>query len=283
MKKRKLGRTEEKVSVWGFGGIVVKNIEQSKANKIVAEAVDRGINYFDVAPDYGNAQNQLGPALEPYRKDVVLACKTSKRTKKEAAEDLRESLKILKTDHIDIYQLHGIDDPQEIEVALGPGGAMEAFEEAKEKGLIRFIGFSCHSEQAALKLMDMYDFDTMLFPVNWVYWLKTGAGKKALKKASSRNMGIMAVKSLALRLKKESEIKEFQKCWYKPVEDLDMASLALKFTLSKNVSVALSPGEFNFFKLGLDALENIKKFNLTDEELEKLKKLAQNIDPIFDF
>ncbi len=106
--RRTLGRTGEKLSIIGFGGIVVMNEETGAANNIVAEAVDRGINYFDVAPSYGNAQERLGPALAPYRKNCFLACKTDGRMKDDSRAHLEESLRLLKTDHVDLYQFHAL-------------------------------------------------------------------------------------------------------------------------------------------------------------------------------
>lgn len=283
MLTRTLGRTGEKVSIFGFGGIVVMNMEQEKANDIVAESVERGINYFDVAPNYGNAQDQLGPALEPYRDEVVLACKTDKRTKDEAKRELHESLELLRTDHIDVYQMHGIDDPQEIETALGPGGALEAFQEARDEGLIKYIGFSCHAQQSALKLMEGFDFDTVLFPINWCYWLDRGAGEKVLKKAQSRDMGRIAMKGLAHRNWGEDEEKAFNKTWYKPIyDDKRLAELALRFTLSQSVSLALSPGEAKMLRLGLEIVEDIDKIELNEEEMAELKERAEKTEPIFE-
>lgn len=284
MLKRKLGRTGKEVSVFGFGGIVVKDMKQENANQIVKEAIDRGINYFDVAPNYGDAQNKLGPALKPYRDQSILACKTDKRTKAGAEKELHESLELLETDHFDVYQLHGIDDYEEIETALGQGGAIEAFEEAKKEGLIENIGFSCHSQQSALKLMNEYDFDTILFPINWCYWLNRGAGKKVLEKANSRNMGIIAMKALAHKPWPENEDEnEFPNTWYRPIHDNpELASKALRFTLTKEVDVALSPGDDRMLRLGLDIIENKEKINLTPSELEELKELAAKTEPIFD-
>src|SRR5574340_936981 len=120
MQKRVLGRTGEELSIVGLGGIVVADIPQEEANRIVAEAVDRGVNYFDVAPTYGNAQERLGPALEPYRKRVFLACKTAERDKDGSAKELEGSLKLLRTDHVDVYQLYGLSSREEVEQAFGP-------------------------------------------------------------------------------------------------------------------------------------------------------------------
>ena len=148
--RRTLGRTGEKLSIIGFGGIVVMNEEAEAAKNIVAEAVDRGVNYFDVAPSYGNAQERLGPALEPYRNKSFLACKTDGRMKDDSRAQLEESLRLLKTDHVDLYQFHALTKMTELDKVLGPGGAMETMEAAKKEGKIRFIGFTVHSAETAL-------------------------------------------------------------------------------------------------------------------------------------
>ncbi len=130
----------------------------------MAEAVDRGINYFDVAPSYGNAQERLGPALAPYRNKCFLACKTDGRMKDDSRAQLEESLRLLKTDHVDLYQFHALTKMTDLDKVLGPGGAMETMEAAKKEGKIRYIGFSVHSAETALAAMDRYNFDTILFP-----------------------------------------------------------------------------------------------------------------------
>src|SRR6201996_6188987 len=135
--RRPLGKTGEHLSIIGFGGIVVMNEESGAAKNIVAEAVDRGINYFDVAPSYGNAQERLGPALAPYRKNCFLACKTEGRTKDASRKQLEESLRLLKTDHVDLYQFHALTKMTDLDEVLAPGGAMETMEAAKKEGKIR--------------------------------------------------------------------------------------------------------------------------------------------------
>lgn len=111
------------LSVVGFGGIIVTNTEQDAADRVVAEAVERGVNYFDVAPAYGDAQAKLGPALEPFRKDVFLACKSHLRSAEETSRLMEESLSLLKTDYFDLYQLHAIIDvDKDVDAVFGPGG-----------------------------------------------------------------------------------------------------------------------------------------------------------------
>src|SRR5579862_3871333 len=225
--KRTLGKTGEKLSMIGFGGIVVMNEDTGAASNIVAEAVDRGINYFDIAPSYGNAQERLGPALAPYRKNVFLACKTERRTKDDSRKQLEESLRLLKTDHVDLYQFHALTKMADLDKVLGPGGAMETMESAKKEGKIRYIGFSVHSAETAVAAMDRYDFDTILFPLNFVLFTQAGFGPQILKKAQEKKMGILALKGMAKSVWPEDEKKDHPepKCWYQPARFPDEASL----------------------------------------------------------
>ena len=117
---RRAYRDGTELSIIGFGGIVVSQVEQSEANDIVAWAVERGVSYFDVAPTYGNAQERLGPALKPYRESAFLACKTTKRDAAGAQAELEGSLRLLQTDHFDLYQFHGVSKDEEADQILAP-------------------------------------------------------------------------------------------------------------------------------------------------------------------
>jgi predicted aldo/keto reductase-like oxidoreductase len=278
MEKRLLGKTNERLSIIGFGGIVVMNETSKNSAEFVSKAINRGINYFDVAPQYGNAQEMLGPALKPYRKDVFLACKTLERTKKGAEKELHDSLKKLKTDHFDLYQFHSVKTLSEVEQIMGSGGAMEAFEEAKEKGLIRFIGFSAHTEEAALALMEQYDFSTILFPFNWSSWLKDDFGPKVLEKAIKSNIGILALKALAKRSLEKNENPKWNKCWYAPVDDFLEASMCLRFTLSLPVTSAVSPSHAELLWWACDIADSFTP--LEEDELAFLKEKSKDIDTI---
>jgi predicted aldo/keto reductase-like oxidoreductase len=278
MEKRILGKTDLSVGVLSFGGIVVRDTLQRDAAWIVSNAMERGINYFDVAPSYGNAQQVLGSIVKMKRDKMILASKTNKRTKDGALKELYDSLKSLHTDYIDVYQLHAMT-VDEVQKVFGRDGAMEALEMARKKGLIRYIGFSTHYDDAAIKLVQGYDFDTMLFPVNWASWLKNGVGKAALEEAAKRNMGCIAVKSLAEGAK-ENEFDGYPRCWYKPIyNDPQLAELALRFTLFQKVHTALSSADVRLLELGLSILE---KYNgvltpLSEEEFAFLKRRAQEL------
>src|SRR3954463_70373 len=216
--RRALGKTGEKLSIIGFGGIVAMDESPDAASNVVAEAIDRGINYFDIAPSYGNAQERLGPALQPYRKNVFLACKTEGRTKDESRKQLEESLRLLKTDHVDLYQFHALTKMKELDQVLGPGGDMETMEAARKEGKIRFIGFSVHSQETALAALDRYNFDTILFPVNWVLFTQADFGPKILKEAQEKQVGILALKAMAKTVWPSDQKKDHpeSKCCYQP-------------------------------------------------------------------
>lgn len=279
MQKRELGKTGLNVSIITFGGIVVKDMPQADANRIVAETIDRGINYFDVAPSYGDAEVKLGPALEPFRKDVFLACKTGKRDRDGAAAELRQSLRNLCTDHFDVYQLHGLTKMEELDQALGPNGAMEAFLRARDEGLVRFIGFSAHSVEVALEAIRRFDFDTVLFPINYVLYHEANFGPQVVKAAQEKEMGRLALKAMARTKWAEGSERTHPRCWYEPVTDPHEASLALRFTLSEPIATAVPPGDVRLFRLALDIAENFRP--LSDEERQQIGRQARNLTPIF--
>ncbi len=278
MKYRKLGRTGLEVSVYSFGGIVVMDHEQKRANEIVSRAVERGVNLFDVGPTYGNAEKILGPALEPYRKEVVLTCKTEPdQSKEEVREDIEKSLRRLKTDYFDVYQLHEVTDRETLNQALAPGGALEAIQEAQQEGLINYIGFSAHTQEIALELMKKFDFDTVMFPINWNYWFNEAQGQKVIAEARKTNKGLLAIKALAQRQWQENEDRKDYITWYKPVFDHnELSELAFRFTLTRDIDTAVSPGDVRMLNRGLDILEKYENnLELTDSEIEKLKKYVK--------
>jgi len=279
--RRTLGKTGEKLSMIGFGGIVVMDENPDAASNIVAEAVDRGINYFDIAPSYGNAQERLGPALAPYRKNVFLACKTEGRTQEDSRKQLEESLRLLKTDHLDLYQFHALTKMKELDQVLGPGGAMETMEAAKKEGKIRFIGFSVHSQETALAALDRYNFDTILFPVNWVLFTQADFGPKILKKAQEKQMGILALKAMAKTVWPADQKQNHPepKCWYQPAGFPDEASLGLRWTLGHPITAAIPPGDEKYFRLAMDVAQSYKP--LESHEEQALLGGGRGVEPIF--
>jgi len=279
--RRALGRTGEHLSIVDFGGIVVMNETTGEASNIVAKAVDRGVNYFDVAPSYCNAQERLGPALAPYRKDCFLACKTDDRMKEDSRKDLEESLRLLKTDHVDLYQFHALMKMTDLDKVLGPGGAIETMEAARKEGKIRYFGFSVHSAETAVAALDRYNFDTILFPLNWVLVSQAGFGPQILKKAQEKNVGILCLKSMAKTVwpadQKQNHLEP--KCWYQPAGFPDEASLGLRWTLGHPIAAAIPPGEEKYFRLAMDVAQNYKPLEAHEEQA--LLAGGHGLEPLF--
>jgi len=276
----------EKIKVFGrelsrvaFGGVIVDGERQEDANRFVAEAIEMGVNYFDVAPTYGNAESKLGPALEPYRKDVFPACKTEDRSSEGSKRLLDNSLENLRTDHFDLYQLHAIYNLEDVERTFGKNGAFETYRKAKEEGIIKHIGFSAHSTEAALAAMERYDFDSILFPFNFASMIKNGYGMHVLNKAKEKNMAILGIKSMALTNHMPSDDVDHPKAWYHPIEDYKLAKKAVNYTLSQGVSVILPPGDFDNFKRAVQIIN--EGLALTEEDYEYLKKIADDTLPLF--
>jgi predicted aldo/keto reductase-like oxidoreductase len=280
LRRRILGKTGEKISIIGLGGVVYMNEEQQRVNQIVQDAIDHGVNYFDVAPTYGNAEELLGPALKPFREDVFLACKTQKRDSAGAEEELNQSLLRLQTDYIDLYQLHALKEIREVDQALGWRGAMDSFLKAKEEGKIRYIGFSAHSSGAALRAMDKFDFDTILFPINYVSLYKENFGAEVIEKAREKKMGILAIKGLARQpWPGDAQKEHWPKAWYQPITDPEESFLAFRFTLSQPITAAVPPGDIRLFKRALEIAHSFTPIN--DQEKRQLMKLANSLEPLF--
>jgi predicted aldo/keto reductase-like oxidoreductase len=277
--RRILGRTGERISIIGLGGIVVMNEPPETASTIVRNAIEQGVNYFDVAPSYGDAETVLGEALKPYREQIFLSCKTQERTRRGAEEDLHRSLQRLKTGYIDLYQLHGLTEIRDVNRALGRGGAIDAFINARDEGKIRYIGFSAHSVEAALKAMDDFDFDTVLFPVNFVCFFND-FGPAVIRKAQEKRLGILAIKALARQPWPSEELKKhWPKCWYQPILNPEEAYLALRFSLMQPVTSVIPPGDIRLFRRALEMAQSYTP--LTEGEARKLRLLAESLTPLF--
>ncbi len=279
---RRLNALDTDLSAVGFGGIVLTDRPQDDCNRHVARVIEAGINYFDVAPQYGNAQELMGPALEPYRDGVTLACKTMQRTANGAAPELEDSLRKLRTDRFDIYQLHAMTTDEDVETALAPGGALEAIEAARDAGTVRAVGFSAHREEAALRLIETGRFDTMLYPLNFTMFDAGAFGPRALEAANAAGMDSLALKAMARgRLAEPGQDRPYAKCWYAPEDRPDIAVLLLRYTLHlPGVVAALPPGQPELFRIALEHADAIET-PLSDEELATLRAATRGHVPLF--
>ena len=282
LERRALGRTGERLSIIGFGGIVVMNASAQDAANRVAEAIDHGVNYFDVAPSYGNAEEMLGPALEPYRKDVFLACKTTERSREGSQRELDNSLRTLRTDHLDLYQLHAVNTKDDVEKIFAPGGALETFVAARKAGKVRWLGFSAHSVEGALALIGRFDFDTILFPTSFGTWHAGNFGPQVLEAARAKGMGILALKAMARGPWPAGAKRDrYPKCWYEPLASPEDAMMGLRFTLSHPVTAAIPPGDETLFKQALDLAMRFTP--LGEDEAAAIKQKALAGTPLFKF
>jgi aryl-alcohol dehydrogenase-like predicted oxidoreductase len=273
------------LSIIALGGIVVCGLSQEQAARRVAQAYDRGVNYFDCAPSYfhGEAELKLGEALQPYRNKVFLAEKTMSRDAKGARDELERSLQRFHTDHVDLYQFHAVSSMDDVNKILAPAGAAETFFAARKEGKALHLGFSAHNAPAALHLMEALELDSVLFPVNVNAWENGGFGPQILAKAKSKGMARMALKALAFGKwpanMKESD-RKYPKCWYEPIDDPDMARAALRFTFHQEITAAVPPGDERIFDLALE-LASGPLPELSEAELSALKTKISALEPVF--
>lgn len=274
-----LGRTGAEVSIVGLSGLAFNRLEQDAANELVKEALDAGINFVDVAPAYGTAEEVLGVALEGHRDKVFLACKTGRRTKEEAWQELQRSLKRLRTNHFDLYQLHAFTKMEELEIALGKGGAIETLIEAREKGLVKFLGFSAHSLKVALEAMRRFDFDTVMFPINFVTWYRENFGPQVIELAQKKNMGCIAIKPMVRSALAPGMKRPYPRLWYVPTDNYEEASMALRWAISQGVTLAMPPADERLVRLAIKIAQSYKP--ITEEESNNLRAIAESSIPLF--
>lgn len=199
--RREFGKTGEKLTIIGQAGGRFPMISFDEAKAITLRAYELGVNYFDTARIYWNGRSEevYGAVLPPFRKNIFLTTKSPQRSRKGAEEDLENSLRALKTDHVDLWQIHQVSTMDEVEQIFAPDGAIEAFENAKKAGKCRFIGFTGHHDpDVHLAMLKHYDkYDTILMPLNPADPSYLSFEKKVLRVAVERGMGIQAMKSTA--------------------------------------------------------------------------------------
>jgi aryl-alcohol dehydrogenase-like predicted oxidoreductase len=251
-----------------------------QACRLVAESIECGVNYFDVSPAYGDgeAEEQLGFALEPHRDRAFLACKTLARTAEGARRELEQSLRRLRTDRFDLYQCHAVNRSGDVDRILAPGGAMEAFLQAREQGIVRFLGFSSHSVPVAMALLDRFPFDSMLFPVNFICYARGDFGPQVLERARERGVACVALKALAYARIGRSEGRTYPNCWYRPIDNPVLALQALRFSLSEGVCAAIPPGDERLYRMAVDLAADVTP--LTVEERLQILQGAGRLKPI---
>lgn len=193
MQYKTLGRTGLKVSRLGFGGIPIQRVSQEEVNSIFAVCRELGINFIDTARGYTDSEEKIGKAIKDTRQQFYLASKSLQRSAVGLRDDLETCLSLLKTEYVDLYQLHNISTLEMWEQAQAPGGVLEAVLKAQQQGLIRFIGVSSHNNEVLQHIIKTNVFDTAQFPFNVV----ESQFAESLAEANKHNMGTIAMKPLA--------------------------------------------------------------------------------------
>jgi aryl-alcohol dehydrogenase-like predicted oxidoreductase len=283
MEYKAFGKTGHTSSRVLFGAAAFGEVSQKEADETLALLLDNGINHIDTARSYGEAELRIGPWMKKHRSSFFLASKTNKRTKEEALEELKQTLKRLQTDHLDLWQLHYLVEPDEWETAMGEGGALEAAIEAKEQGLVRFIGVTGHgvgAPSAHLKSLEVYDFDSVLLPYNYSMMqnsLYREQAEKLFHVCKERSIAVQTIKSLA-----RGELGDKEKLyatWYDPLTDEASIRKAVHWVLSNEQVFLNSTGDIHILPHILKAAqEPIRK--PSDKEMEALVK-QEGITPLF--
>ncbi|WP_435097225.1 aldo/keto reductase [Halorubrum sp. N11] len=262
METRPLGDTGHDSTVMTFGAIALNWLEQEGANQLVEHVLDYGVNHFDVAPTYGDAELKLGPKLRQHREEIFLGCKTQERTYEGAWRKLDRSLNRLGVDTIDVYQVHGLEYDEELDTITGDDGALTAFREAKEQGLIDHIGLTSHGNpELILDALDRIDdLESLMFPLNPVV-----AGKDddeydyeaVLARADEKNVGTLGIKAFAGGTwPPTDELPESDRPfanWYRPVTAPDEIGERFDFAAAQGLTSVVSAGDPKLVTMILEA------------------------------
>ncbi len=281
MEKRRLGRTEHMSTVVIFGGAAIGKVSQEAADEAIQIALDHGVNHVDIAPSYGEAELRMGPWMAKVRDQVFLGCKTTKRKKAEAAKELRRSLKRLRTDRFDLYQLHSVGDLEQLDLAMAPGGAIEALVEAREKRLTTYLGITGHGMQAPAthaEALRRFDFDTVMFPLNPILMGNRQYRRDweaLLDLAQEKDVGLMVIKAAAQEPWGERD--RTYTTWYKPFETQKTIDRSIHFVLSQEITGLASAGDVTLLPKILDAAERFVPVTASEQEeaIEGTRKRKQ--------
>jgi aryl-alcohol dehydrogenase-like predicted oxidoreductase len=283
IKKQPFGRTGHQSTRTLFGAAALGSVTQEQADKTLQVLFDYGINHIDTAASYGDAELRIGPWMEKYRDDFFLATKTEKRTYEGAWDELRRSLERMRVDHVDLWQMHVLIKPDEWETAMGPGGALEAFVEARDQGLVRFLGVTGHNWNVAamhMKSLEHFDFDSVLLPYNYVMMQNAqyAADFNALvEMCEERNVVVQTIKSIARG--PWGDKKRTRHTWYEPLEDQEDIDRAVHYVLSRPGLFLNTAADIHLLPKVLDAASRFESAP-AEEELEKATTELE-MEPIF--
>jgi aryl-alcohol dehydrogenase-like predicted oxidoreductase len=257
LERRPFGRTGHMSSCTIFGAAAFGRVTQAEADRTMELLLERGVNHIDTANSYGESERRIGPWMPRYRDRFFLATKTEERTYAAAKEHLHRSLELLKTDRIDLWQMHVLVKPDDWEQAFAPGGAIDAFVEAKEQGLVRHLGVTGHYTVAGWmhrRSLERYDFDSVLLPYNYAMMQNPTyrADFEALMAlCAERNVAVQTIKSCT-RGPWPGEARTAA-TWYEPFTEQADLDLAVAWVLRRPSVFLNTPGDINLLPRVLDA------------------------------
>ena len=283
METRRFGRTGHMSTVAIFGGAAFWEISQEDADKVMEQVIEAGINHIDIAPSYGQAEERVGPWMPRERERFFLGCKTMERTKQGAWDEMQQSLKRLQTETFDLYQCHAITTMEELDSVTMKGGTLEAFVEARQRGLIKYIGITGHGVDAPkiyLEALRRFDFDSVLFPLNFVQMGNPEFRKNTealIAECKAKDVGTMIIKTITKGPWGEKE--KTATTWYEPFDKADEIQRAVNFALSYEVTGLCTAGDTRVLPMVLEACKNFKQ--LESSEMDTMIRSAQQYEPLF--
>lgn len=267
MLTRTLGRLGHQSSVVMFGAASLGAVTQEDADSSISFALEHGVNHFDTAASYGDAELRMGPWMPKVREQIFLATKTGERTKEKAKAEIYRSLERLQTDRLDLLQLHAVGDMENLDLCTGPGGALEAALEAKEEGIVKAIGITGHGHQAPVvhrEALSRYPFDTVLLPLNYyLYSLPEyrEAFDKLMEAAGQSGAAVRVIKAVAKGPWGEHQ-KRTHATWYEPFEQQEIIDACVHFVMSFPGIVGFaSAGDIHLFPKIVEAAEHYGRLN----------------------
>lgn len=283
MQKRKFGRTGHMSTIAIFGAAAFWEIAQADADRVMEMVIEAGINHIDVAPSYGQAEERIGPWMPRIRKDFFLGCKTMERTKEGAWSELQQSLKRLQTESFDLYQFHAVTTFEELDSIFAKGGAMEAFLEARERGLIKYIGITGHGADAPAiyrEALRRFDFDSVLFPLNFVQMSLPSFRENAealIAECQRKDVGSMIIKTITKG--PWGEKAHTATTWYEPFDQQEEIQRAVNFALSYDVTGLCTAGDTRILPMVIKACQDFAPMDLPARE--ELIQRAGEYEPLF--
>ena len=271
MEKRRFGRTGHLSTVAIFGAAAFHKTTPKVVDKTMELVIEAGVNHIDVAPGYGMAEALLGPWIERERERFFLGCKTMERTREAAAAELQKSLQLLHTDHFELYQLHAVTTMEELDQVTAPGGALEAIIEARRAGLTKYIGITGHGVESPavfIEALRRFDFDTVLFPINFVQFANPVYRRNAealLRLCAERDVGTMIIK--AVTKGPWGDKPKLYASWYEPFDDSLMIQKAINFALSQDITGLCTISDTTLLPQFLDACENYSPLDSAEQEM----------------